>query len=233
MTDRREQLRSALAATQRRIAVAAGACGRDPAAITLIVVTKTFPGSDVELLADLGVRDVGENRHPEARNKAAEVRADLTWHFVGALQTNKAQAVARYADVVHSVDRTRLVDALSQGAHSAGRILDCFVQVSLDPPSEARGRSGAPPAQVPALADHVAGASGLRLQGVMAVAPMGAEAAGAFDRLVDSAAQVRAAHPGASAVSAGMSDDLEAAVAAGATHVRIGRAILGERALLG
>ena len=233
MTDRREQLAQSLAAVRRRIAAAAGAAGRDASSITLIVVTKTFPASDVELLAELGITDVGENRHPEAQDKAAEVTAGVTWHFVGALQTNKARAVARYADMVHSVDRERLVDALSDGANRAGRDIDCLVQVSLDPPDAAAGRAGAPPDEVPALAARVAAAEGLTLRGVMAVAPQAADPATAFARLASVAAAVRAAHPAATAVSAGMSDDLEAAVAAGATHVRIGRAILGERPPLG
>ena len=229
MSERREQLAQSLTVVRRRIAAAARASGRDASSVTLIVVTKTFPASDLELLAELGVTDVGENRHPEARDKAAEVAARLTWHFVGALQTNKARAVARYADMVHSVDRDRIIDALSDGACHAGRDIGCLVQVSLDPPDASAGRAGAPPDEVPALAARVAAAEGLTLRGVMAVAPQAADPATAFAQLAVVAAAVRAAHPTATAVSAGMSDDLEAAVAAGATHVRIGRSILGER----
>lgn len=233
MSERREQLNSNLAAVRRRITAAATSAGRDAATITLVVVTKTFPASDVELLADLGVTDVGESRHPEARDKVAAVTADLTWHFVGALQTNKARGVAAYADVVHSVDRERLVDALSDGAHRAARVLDCFVQVSLDPPAAAGGRSGAPADRVPGLASRISGADGLRLRGVMAVAPMPGDPAAAFARLARVSAEMRSVHPRATAISAGMSADLETAVAAGATHVRLGRAILGNRPLLG
>ncbi len=233
MSDRRDRLRHRLAQTRERVGVAARAAGRDAADITVVVVTKTFPASDVELLAGLGVRDVGENRHPEAAEKFDAVQAHLTWHFVGAVQTNKARAVARYADMVHSVDREGLVDALSDGARRAGRVLGCFVQVSLDPATAGAGRSGARPELAPVLADRIAGAEGLRLHGVMAIAPMGADPAGAFAMLSEVAGQVSAAHPTATAVSAGMSGDLEAAIAAGATHVRIGRAILGERPRLG
>lgn len=233
MNDRHEQLRRNLSAVRRRITAAATTAGRNPATITLVVVTKTFPASDVELLAGLGVTDVGESRHPEGGDKVATVAADLTWHFVGALQTNKARAVARYADVVHAVDRERLVDALSDGARRANRVLDCFVQVSLDPPAAATGRSGAPPNRVLGLATRISDAEGLRLRGVMAIAPMGADPAAAFVRLAEVGAEIRSVHPGATAVSAGMSGDLEAAVTAGATHVRIGRAILGNRPLLG
>jgi len=226
---RRDELAGRLAAVRDRIAAAARSAGRDPAGVTLVVVTKTFPADDIELLAQLGVTDIGESRHPEARDKAALVSVRLTWHFVGAVQTNKARAVARYADVVHSVDRERLVDALSDGAHRAARQLDCLVQVSLDQPDQRGGRSGAPPAQVLALADRVSAAEGLRLRGVMAVAPSAADPAEAFARLATVAAAVRSHHPEAGLVSAGMSADLEPAIAAGATHVRIGRAILGER----
>lgn len=229
MSTRRDQLAAGLASVGRRIEAAAQAAGRSPASITLVVVTKTFPAADVQLLAELGVTDVGENRHPEARDKAAAVAAPLTWHFVGGLQTNKARAVAGYADLVHSVDRERLVDALADGASRAGRHLDCLVQVSLDPPGAADGRSGAKVDEVPALTDQIAAAEALRLRGVMAVAPLAADPARAYARLAEVAASVQAAHPTALAVSAGMSGDLEAAVAVGATHVRIGRAILGER----
>jgi len=232
MSDRREQVAANLARVRHRIDAAAQAAGRDPDSVTLIVVTKTFPAADVELLAELGVTDIGENRHPEAEQKAATVSADLTWHFVGGLQTNKARAVARYADVVHSVDRERLVDALSDGATKADRVVDCLVQVSLDA-AAGDNRSGAPPELVPELANLVASADGLRLRGVMAVAPLEGDAAVAFARLRQVSASVRAAHPGADVISAGMSGDLEAAIAAGATHVRIGRAVLGERPPLG
>lgn len=227
---RAEELSAGLAAVRDRITRAAEAAGRDPASIGLVVVTKFFPASDVRLLADLGVTDVGENRHQEAEAKAAEC-ADLglRWHFVGGLQSNKAAAVAAYADVVHSVDRPKLVRGLDRGAQERGRPLDCLVQVSLDPPGAGEGRQGADPDAVPALADAVAGADGLRLRGLMAVAPLGEDPAAAFDRLADAAARLRADHPGATWVSAGMSGDLEQAVAAGATHVRVGSAVLGAR----
>jgi PLP dependent protein len=180
------------------------------------------------------VRDVGENRDQEAAPKAAEVadlRDQLTWHFVGQLQTNKAASVARYADVIHSVDRLRLVTALGAAARKAGRQLRCLVQVSLD---DEPGRGGAAAGQVLAIADAVASLAGLRLDGVMAVAPLAAEAVpggplAAFQRLAEIAALVRAQHPGAVMISAGMSADLEDAIAAGATHVRVGTALLGGR----
>ncbi len=228
--DRPAELAAALASVRERIARACAAAGRDPGEVTLVVVTKTFPADDVARLAALGVVDVGENRHQEAAAKASAL-ADLglRWHFIGRLQRNKARAVAAYADVVHSVDRAELLAPLSGGAADAGRVVDILVQVDLDPTGAAAGRGGAAPSAVPAIADEAAGAPGLRLGGVMAVAPLGADPAEAFARLRTIGAAVRAAHPGAVWISAGMSGDLEQAVAAGATHLRVGSAILGQR----
>jgi pyridoxal phosphate enzyme (YggS family) len=181
------------------------------------------------VLSSLGVRDVGENRDQEAAPKAAacaDLRDRLTWHFVGQLQTNKVASVVRYADVVHSVDRPRLVTALGAAARKAGRTLTCLVQVSLDGDP---GRGGVREEQVPLIAAGLAGEAGLELGGVMAVAPQEADPVQAFRRLAEIAAQVRVAHPGATMISAGMSGDLEAAISTGATHVRVGTALLGGR----
>jgi hypothetical protein len=228
------ELSESLAAVRARIAAACAAAGRPPGDVALVAVTKLFPASDVLALSRLGVSDVGENRDQEAAPKAAACAArgvSLTWHFVGQLQANKAASVVSYADVVHSVDRPGLVSALSRRAVAAGRdqpgrALRCLIQVSLD---DAAGRGGARPAEVPALADAIAAAGGLALSGVMAVAPLGAPPRPAFARLADIADIVAAAHPGARAISAGMSNDLEDAVAEGATLVRIGTALLGGR----
>ncbi len=152
------------------------------------------------------------------------------WHVIGQVQTKKAGALVRWADLVHSLDRDRLAGALDRAAQTAGRVLDVLVQVSLDG-DPARG--GAPLAEVPALVETVSAATGLRLLGVMAVAPLGVEPAAAFARLRETAEQVRAEHPRAQVISAGMSDDLEAAVANGATHLRVGSAVLGSRPPLG
>lgn len=239
MTDRRNQLADNLARVEERIAAACAAAGRPRDEVTLIVVTKTYPASDVRLLAELGVRHVAENRDQDAAPKAAECSdLPLTWHFVGQLQTNKVRSVVRYADVVHSVDRTRLVTALSTAAVNAGRELDCLVQVALDAESGERGeRGGAAPDGVAELADALASAEGLRPAGLMTVAPLAGPFAGrpraAFERLMEISTDLRAAHPAANMVSAGMSADLEEAVAAGATHVRVGSAVLGVRPRLG
>jgi PLP dependent protein len=231
VTDRRDEIAAGLAAVTSRVEKACVAVGRDPAGVTVIVVTKTFPAGDIRLLSELGVSDMGENRHQEAAAKVAEC-SDLPvrWHFVGQLQTNKAAVVARYASAVHSVDRPRLVDALARGADAAGRRVDALVQVALD---DVTGRGGARGDDVLRVAERVADAGSLRLAGVMAVAPLGEDPEVAFSRLDRIAGTVRGRFPGAGWVSAGMSEDLEAAIAHGATHLRVGSAILGRRPLRG
>ncbi len=231
---RREELAAGLAETESRIRDACRAAGRDRSEITLIAVTKTYPASDVRLLAGLGVTDVGENRDQEAAAKAAECAGlGLTWHFIGQLQTNKVRSVVAYADLVHSVDRPRLVDALSREAVKAGREIGCLIQVSLDTaPPDSGGvaeRGGVVPAAVPDLAAAIARADNLRLRGVMAVAPLGEEPGPAFARLARTARAVQEEHPGADVISAGMSGDLDEAIANGATHLRVGTALLGRR----
>lgn len=239
MTDRKRELAANLANVEQRIAAACAAAGRKREEVTLIVVTKTYPASDVRVLSELGVRHVAENRDQDAAPKAAECSdLPLTWHFVGQLQTNKVRSVVGYAGVVQSVDRARLVTALSKEAVRAGRELGCLIQVALDAGEGARGeRGGVAPAGIEELADLVAAAPGLRLDGLMTVAPLAGEYAGrqraAFGRLMDLSTDLRRAHPAANMVSAGMSADLEEAVAAGATHVRVGTAVLGVRPRLG
>lgn len=233
--DRRTQLAQNLAQVEERISAACATAGRPREEVTLIVVTKTYPASDVRLLAELGVRQVAENRDQEAAPKAAECSdLSLTWHFVGQLQTNKVRSVAGYAGVVQSVDRARLVTTLSREAVRAERELGCLIQVALDAESGERGeRGGVAPDGVEALAETIAGAQGLRLDGVMTVAPLAGPYAGrelaAFQRLMEISSDLRVLHPAANMVSAGMSADLEDAVAAGATHVRVGTAVLGVR----
>ncbi|CAL9421469.1 MULTISPECIES: YggS family pyridoxal phosphate-dependent enzyme [Streptomyces] len=239
MTDRKDELAANLAKVERRIADACAAAGRSREDVTLIVVTKTYPASDVRILAELGVRHVAENRDQDAAPKAAACSdLPLTWHFVGQLQTNKVRSVVNYADFVQSVDRSRLVTALSKEAERAGRELGCLLQVALDAGVSGRGeRGGVAPEGVEELAGLVAGAPGLRLAGLMTVAPLTGEYAGreqaAFERLMDLSTDLRRSHPAATMVSAGMSADLEQAVAAGATHVRVGSAVLGVRPRLG
>ncbi|MYV47009.1 YggS family pyridoxal phosphate-dependent enzyme [Streptomyces sp. SID2888] len=239
MKDRKEYITANLAEVEERIAAACAAAGRRREEVTLIVVTKTYPADDVRILSELGVRHVAENRDQDAAPKAAACSdLSLTWHFVGQLQTNKVRSVVGYAGVVQSIDRSRLVAALSKEAVRAGRELGCLLQVALDAGEGGRGeRGGVAPEGVEELGDLVAEAPGLRLDGLMTVAPLTGEYAGrqqaAFERLMDLSTDLRRAHPAATMVSAGMSSDLEQAVAAGATHVRVGTAVLGVRPRLG
>lgn len=228
MTSREQFLTERLAEVRSRISDAVTAAGRADD-VELIVVTKYFPASDVRLLAGLGVTQVGENRHQEALDKSAEC-ADLAlqWHYIGGLQSNKAAAVARYASVVQSVDRPKLVAPLDRGAGEAGRVVDVLLQVSLDAPG-ADHRAGVLPEELSGLAAKVAEAEHLRLRGLMAVAPLDEDPARAFERLAAVRASFLDEHPDAHVLSAGMSGDLEEAVAHGATHVRVGSAILGPR----
>jgi pyridoxal phosphate enzyme (YggS family) len=227
VSGRREELAGRLAAVHERIDAGLRAAGRTDTP-GLVVVTKFFPASDVDLLAELGVTDIGENRDQEASAKCAELahRERLTVHFVGQLQSNKAGSVARYADVVQSVDRVKIARALDRAAEREGRGLDVLVQVGLDRSGE---RGGAAPADVPALADAIAASERLRLRGLMAVAPLGEDPGPAFARLRELSERLRADHPEATWISAGMSADLEEALAEGATHLRVGSAILGSR----
>lgn len=221
-------LAARLADVDARIAEAARAAGRDPAELTRIVVTKFHPARLVEQLYALGVRDVGENRQQELSSKAAEAAQleDLHWHFIGQAQTNKARAIRAHASAVHSVDRARLADALDAAASPESPTLDVLLQVNL---TDDPGRGGVAPDAVEELARHVAGLPTLRIRGVMAVAPLDVPPAQAFDRLPDLSASVRRVVPDARWISAGMTADFAEAIAAGATHLRIGSAITGPR----
>jgi pyridoxal phosphate enzyme (YggS family) len=229
---RRRELADNLQRVRQRIAAACVAAGRPVDEVALIAITKTFPASDVVLLAELGVTDVGENRDQEAAPKVADVAgmyADagvLRWHFVGALQTNKCASVVRYASLIHSVDRLRLVDALGRAAQET--VVRCLVQVDLDETSRP-GRAGARQDEVGAIANAIALDSRLELAGVMTVAPLGDDPGPAFRKLAEIADAVRQRHPSARVISAGMSGDLEQAVANGTTHLRVGSALLGAR----
>jgi len=216
-----------LAAVQGGIAAAAAAAGRDPAELTTIVVTKFQPVSLLGELAALGVRDFGESRHQEAQAKTVALAdLNLTWHFVGQLQGKKARQVRAYADVIHSVDRESLVDALG----SEESVVDCFVQVNL---SDDPARGGVAPRELSALVEHVLSTAGLRLLGLMAVAPLGTEPSLAFAQVRELGEQIQRIAPNAKYLSMGMSQDFAEAIAEGATHLRIGTAITGNRPVSG
>ncbi|WP_328533743.1 YggS family pyridoxal phosphate-dependent enzyme [Micromonospora zamorensis] len=236
--DRHAEIAAGLAQVRSRIADACVQAGRDRADVTMIAVTKTYPASDVLALAGLGVTDMGENRDQEAAGKAAEVAAAGVrprWHFIGQLQRNKARSVVRYADVVQSVDSVRLARALANAAADREVPLDVMVQVSIDGDAARGGAlpgSADPGAGLEPVAEAVADAPGLRLVGLMAVAPLGWEPDRAFAQLAEVAGVFRTVHPGATELSAGMSGDFDIAIRYGATHVRVGSALLGMRPTL-
>lgn len=238
--ERRAELVGALGAVRARIVDACSAAGRDPRSVTLVAVTKTYTAADVTTLAALGVNDVGESRDQEAVAKLAEVAAlrhsgdaddattQLRWHFVGRLQSRKASSVASYASAVHSVDRVELIEALASATSRSERDpLDVFIQLSLDGDPRRGGVLGD---GAMALADAITARPELRLRGLMAIAPMAADPQAAFAELAAAATRLRAVHPDADALSAGMSADLEAALSHGSTHLRVGSALLGRRA---
>lgn len=220
------ELSNRLNAVQAQIADAANAAGRSPDELTLIVVTKFHPASLVQDLYDLGVRNVGENRHQEAQAKAAELAGlDLTWHFIGQLQSNKAKAARQYAKVIHSIDRASLADAL------AGEpTIDCFVQVNL---TDDPGRGGVADADLDPLVERVMATPGLNLRGLMAVAPLDEEPRRAFAHVRELSERIQRISPQSTDLSMGMSHDFADAIAEGATHLRIGSAITGNRPLVG
>ena len=221
-------LQSRLADVDQQIDAAIRDAGRQASEITRIVVTKFHPASLVSDLAALGVRDVGENRQQELTAKRAELAdlGDVRWHFIGQAQTNKARQVRAASSVVHSVDRIRLADALHAAAPADDDALDVLVQVNL---TDDAGRGGVAPQDLDALVEHVLRLDSLRLRGIMAVAPLDEAPASAFTRLAGYAERVRALEPAARWISAGMSHDFAEAIACGATHLRIGSAITGER----
>lgn len=223
MPDQPDELEVRLASVRSSIADACAQAGRDPSAITTVVVTKFQPASLVRELHHLGVRDFGENRHQDAAPKAAELHGlELTWHFVGQLQSKKARQVRQYATVIHSLDRESLVDALS----AQGDPVDVFVQLDL---SGEPGRGGIRDDELETFAERVLGADGLRLLGLMAVAPLGADARESFARVRTASERLQALAPEATALSMGMSGDYREAILEGATHLRIGTAITGNR----
>jgi pyridoxal phosphate enzyme (YggS family) len=237
--ERRAELATALAEVRARIASACAAAGRAPDEVSLLAVTKTRPASDVALLLDLGQCAFGENRPQEAAAKVEQLTelrpaGGARWHLVGRLQRNKARSVASWAARVESVDSARLADALDvavlramdRGERAAA--LPVLIQVSLDGDPD---RGGAPADELPVLADRIAGTEGLRLHGLMAVAPLGADPDRSFAALAELAGRLRTAHPGARELSSGMTADFERAIRYGSTCVRVGAALLGDRPL--
>lgn len=231
-----DELAHRLAVVQAGVADAARAAGRNPEDITTVVVTKFHPAELVQALYDLGVRDVGENRHQEAESKALELKnlEDLTWHFIGQLQSNKARAVRKYSKVIHSVDRPSLVKALANAAFTPEGlpeanivdVVDCFIQINL---TDDPGRGGVQAADLLQMAELVAAEPSMNLLGVMAVAPLNEDPRNGFELVAKASQTIQSVVPEARFISAGMSHDYVEAIAAGATHLRIGSAITGNR----
>jgi pyridoxal phosphate enzyme (YggS family) len=221
MSSRYDEIAHNLERVRNQIKSAAESSNRAYDDITLIAVTKTFPVSDVHILASLDVHHYGENRDSDAAPKAAAVPG--TWHFQGQIQSNKLKSIASWANVIHSLDEIRHIQALDKVAiHRIG----VFLQVSLD---GAQGRGGAATADLSALADSVMNSTHLDLMGLMAVAPLDESSDQAFEKLATIHDGFKASYPLATSLSAGMSNDFESAISHGATHIRVGSSILGSR----
>jgi len=233
MSNRLSEIQSNLEIIQSRIESACTVAGRDISEITLIAVTKTYPAGDVDLLKQLGIENVGENRDQEASAKKLEVKSEFKWHFIGQLQSNKAKSVVNYADLIHSVDRWSLAKEIQKSAQGKDKVQQVLIQVDLDQSGPDPTRGGIWPAELRELAQLINQASHLELMGLMSVAPLGEKSELAFARLKEIRVDFLKENPGAQILSAGMSDDLEAAILHGATHLRIGSALLGERPKIG
>lgn len=229
--ERISELRENLAQVKQKIALACSKSARDPSEITLIAVTKTFPAADVELLAEIGVCDVGENKDQEAKLKSEQVNSQVDWHFIGQLQTNKVKSVIRYASFIHSVDRINLAVEISKQCEASDKDIKVLIQVELAADDQTRG--GVAPAELFELAQRIQGLPKLQLVGLMAVAPLKQSAVDAFQRLIEIRTGFLADFPAARLLSIGMSDDFETAIQFGATHLRIGSLLLGGRPNLG
>jgi pyridoxal phosphate enzyme (YggS family) len=225
---RRDELKRNMEAARARIDAASG--GRS---VDLLVVSKTYPATDVEILDELGQKNFGENRDQEAKRKAVECDSarSIQWHMIGQLQSNKLNSIARWADVVESLDRIDLIAPLERAAAMANRTIQVLIQINLDP-LDAPHRGGLNQDAVPGFLEELEKAPHLKLGGVMGVGPhpdLGVDITAAFEQLADVSAAITASHPQATVISAGMSADLEEAIQAGATQVRLGSAILGQR----
>ena len=240
--ERKAELSSRLDEVSRRIARAAESVGRDPKDIELLPVTKFHPYEDLQALADCGVTVVGENREQEARDKArrlGENGVGLHIDMIGQVQSKKTNHIARWAHRVHTVDRLKIVQGLDNGVmraldagdrvsseHENVDQLPVFIQWSADgDPS----RGGAKENDLDSLADAINSSQYLTLEGLMVVPPRDDDSAEVFARAAELSEAIRQKYGGCGGLSAGMSGDLENAIATGSTVVRVGTAILGSR----
>jgi len=233
MSNRLRDIQSNLEKINYRIAAACASSKRNVSEITLIAVTKTYPASDVDLLKQLGIENVGENKDQEAVGKISQVKEKFSWHFIGQLQSNKAKSVVTYADLIHSVDRLTLAKELQKSASAIAKKQKVLIQVDLDQSGPDPSRGGVWPADLAGLAQFISQSENLELAGLMSVAPLGENPSEAFQRLAQIRSDFLKNYPNAVTLSAGMSEDLEAAIEHGATHLRIGSALLGERPKVG
>lgn len=220
-----DQISANLEKVNEQIKLAAASANRLSEDITLVAVTKTFPVSDIEILYSLGIRDFGENRDQEASEKVGLLPKDVRWHFQGQIQSNKLKSITSWASYIHSVDQLRYAQMISD--YSAGNKKPIFMQVSLDKPPQSR--SGVNPSELIELAGAISALPGIRLQGLMAVAPVNSPAEQAFAELEDIRSDFLSTFPDAKSLSIGMSGDYQIAIKYGATHIRIGSSILGIR----
>lgn len=218
---------------QNRINDACKRSGRNTSEITIIAITKTYPAKDIDLLKNLGIEHVGENKDQEASHKFQEVTNRFTWHFVGQLQTNKVKSVVQYADFIHSVDRLSLVKEIQKMSQKINKIQKVLIQIDLDDSQDDENRGGVNPANLTELAQEISNCPNLELAGLMSVAPLNMVSKEAFIKLSKIQQEFLKSYPLAKMLSAGMSEDLEEAVSHGATHLRIGSALLGERPKIG
>jgi len=220
-----DEISANLEKVKEQIKLAAASANRLSDDITLVAVTKTFPVSDIEILYSLGIRDFGENRDHEASAKVGLLPKDVRWHFQGQIQSNKLKSITSWASFIHSVDQLRYAQMISD--YSAGNEKPIFMQVSLDKPPQSR--SGVNPSELLELAGAISELPGIRLQGLMAVAPVNSPAEQAFAELEDIRSDFLSTFPDAKSLSIGMSGDYQIAIKYGATHIRIGSSILGIR----
>lgn len=218
--DRKSEIAASLANVRSRI----------PINVTLIVVTKTFPASDVEILYELGERNFGENRDSEGAEKAELLPQDSIWHFQGGIQSNKLRSIVRWSDYIHSLDDLSHAEKISQLALENGKKQNCFIQINLDSgQSDQSNRSGILPSEITAFAERTLELPGVNIVGVMGVGPLNHDPAPAFAQLQQTSFELQKTIPSATSISGGMSGDFEIAMKYGATHVRIGSSILGSR----
>ena len=220
-----DEISGNLEKVKEQIKLAAASANRLSEDITLVVVTKTFPVSDIEILYSLGIRDFGENRDQEASAKVGLLPKDVRWHFQGQIQSNKLKSITSWASYIHSVDQLKYAQMISD--YNAGNEKPIFMQVSLDKPPQSR--SGVNPSELLELAGAISALPGIRLQGLMAVAPVNSPAEQAFAELEDIRSDFLSTFPDAKSLSIGMSGDYQIAIKYGATHIRIGSSILGIR----